>query len=437
MTETAETVADVGSLDRTIKKVASPADAERAAIRELVVAARARGEDLTGPDGLLKLLTKTVLETALEEEMTEHLGYDKHAVEGRNRENSRNGKRTKTVVTDAVGPVEIEVPRDRDGTFTPVIVSKRQRRLGDVDAVVLSLYAKGLTTGEVSAHFAEVYDASVSKDTVSRITDAVLEDMQAWSTRPLLPVYAAVFIDAIYVKVRDGQVGNRPFYVAIGVDLQGQRDVLGLWAGAGGGESAKYWMNVLTDLKNRGVGDVFFVVCDGLKGLPDAVAAVFPATIVQACVIHLIRATLRYASRKYWDHLAGDLKAIYTAPTSEAAGAAFEELEEKWGKPYPAIAKLWRAAWEEFIPFLSYDVEIRRVLFSTNAMESLHARYRRAVSVRGHFPTEQAALKTLYLVTRGLDPKGTGQARWTRRWKPALNAFAVPFADRMPAAENL
>ena len=210
-----------------------------------------------------------------------------------------------------------------------------------------------------------------------------------------------------------------------------------MWAGHGGDESAKFWMSVLTDLRNRGVRDVFFTVCDGLKGLPDSVNAVFPLTIVQACVIHLIRATLRYASRKYWDQLAKDLRGIYTAPTEQAAWAAFEELEEKWGKPYPAIPKLWRAAWQEFTPFLAYDVEIRRVLFSTNAIESLHPRYRRAVSVRGHFPTEQAALKTLYLVTRGLDPKGTGQARWAVRWKPALNAFAVTFADRMPAAENL
>src|SRR4051812_24298387 len=245
-----EIVADMGSLEKTIKKTASVQEAERAAIRQFVVAARARGEDLTGPDGLLKTLTKTVLETALEEEISEHLGYDKHAVEGRNGANSRNGKRAKTVVTDAVGPVEIEVPRDRDGTFEPVIVPKRQRRLSDVDTVVLSLYAKGLTTGEISAHFAEVYGASVSKDTVSPITDAVLEDMQAWTSRPLLPVYAAVFIDAIYVKVRDGQVGNRPFYAAIGVDLAGRRDVLGLWAGNGAGESAKFWLSVPTELKN-------------------------------------------------------------------------------------------------------------------------------------------------------------------------------------------
>jgi putative transposase len=419
------------------KKAVSPDEQELAAARELVKAARARGVALTGPDGLLKAITKTVLESALEEEMSEHVGYDKHAVQGRNGGNSRNGTRSKTVLTEAAGEVQVQVPRDRAGTFEPVVVKKRQRRLSDVDAVAISLYAKGLTTGEISAHFAEVYGASVSKDTVSRITDRVVEDMQAWSARPLLPIYAAVFIDAIYVKVRDGQVGNQPFYAAIGVDLAGHRDVLGLWAGHGGGESAKFWMSVLTDLRNRGVRDVFFIVCDGLKGLPDSVNAVFPLAIVQACVIHLIRATLRYASRRYWDQLAKDLKAIYTAPTEQAAWTAFEELEEKWGKPYPAIPKLWRAAWEEFTPFLAYDVEIRRVLFSTNAIESLHARYRRAITVRGHFPTEQAALKTLYLVTRGLDPKGTGQARWAVRWKPALNAFAVTFADRMPAAENL
>lgn len=411
---------------------------ERAAVRELVRAARARGEDLTGPDGLLKLITKTVLESALEEEMSEHLGFDKHQGPKDGAGNIRNGTRIKTVLTEAAGEVQIEVPRDRAGTFEPQIVKKRQRRLSDVDAIAISLYAKGLTTGEISAHFAEVYGASVSKDTVSRITDRVVEEMQTWATRPLQPVYAAIFIDAIYVKVRDGQVANRPFYAAIGVDLAGHRDVLGLWAGtAGHGESAKYWMSVLADLKNRGVGDVFFIVCDGLKGLPQAVEAVFPLAVVQACVIHLIRATLRYASSKYREHLVRDLKAIYTAPTVEAAWAAFEELEEKWGKPYPAIPRLWRAAWEEFTPFLAYDVEIRRVLFSTNAIESLNARYRRAVAARGHFPTEQAALKTLYLVTRGLDPKGTGQARWAVRWKPALNAFAVTFADRMPAAEDL
>ena len=409
-----ETLPSVSSMPKEAKKTrrVSRSETERAAVRELVKAARARGEDLTGPDGLLKVLTKDVLEIALEEEMTEHLGYDKHAAEGRNNANSRNGTRAKTVTTPAAGEVVIEVPRDRDGTFEPVIVKKRQRRLNDVDAVVLSLFARGLTTGEISAHFAEVYGVSISKDTISRITDKVIEEMQAWASRPLQAVYAAIFIDAIVVKVRDGQVANRPFYVAIGVDLNGRRDVLGLWAGThGSGESAKYWLAVLTELKNRGVRDVFFLVCDGLKGLPDSVATVFPDTTVQTCVIHLIRGTFKFASKKYWQQLAVDMKRIYTAPNADAAWAAFEEFEEKWAKPYPAIATLWRNAWSTFIPFLDYDVEIRRVLFSTNAIESQNARYRRAVNAKGHFPTEQAAMKTLYLVTRSLDPKGLGQAR--------------------------
>jgi putative transposase len=416
--------------------LAEPSEAELAVARELVRSARARGVAMTGPGGMLKALTKTVIETALDEEMSDHLGYDKHEPAGRGSGNSRNGVRSKTVLTDNVGPVTIDVPRDRDSTFDPVIVRKRQRRLGGVDTIVLSLVAKGLTTGEVSAHFEEIYGASLSKDTISRITDRVLHEMTEWMARPLEKVYAAVFIDAIYVKVRDGQVANRPFYAAIGVDLAGHKDVLGLWAGTGAGESAKFWLQVLSELKNRGIEDVFFVVCDGLKGLPDSVGAVFPQAVVQTCIIHLIRNTFRYASKKYWGHIAVDLKPIYRAPTREAAWAAFEEFEEKWGKPYPAIGQLWRNAWEQFVPFLDYDAEIRTVLCSTNAIESLNARYRRAVTVRGHFPTEQAAMKCLYLVTRSLDPKGTGQTRWTMRWKPALNAFAITFGDRMPKAEN-
>jgi len=253
-----------------------PCEEELETARELVRQARTRGVALTGPQGLLKTLTKAVIETALDEEMSEHLGYDKHESVGRNLGNSRNGKRSKTLLTDSSGDVQIDMPRDRDGTFEPVIVKKRQRRLTDVDEIVLSLYAKGLTTGEISAHFAQIYGAAVSKDTVSRITDKVLEEMQSWSNRPLERVYAAVFIDAIMVKVRDGQVGNRPVYAAIGVDLDGHKDILGMWAGDGDGESAKFWMAVLTDLKNRGVADVFFVVCDGLKGLPNSVNTVWP-----------------------------------------------------------------------------------------------------------------------------------------------------------------
>ncbi len=259
--------------------------AELAVIKAMVIQAKDAGVALTGPDGLLKALTKTVIETALDEELSEHLGYDKHAPQGRNNGNSRNGARTKTVLTDNCGPVQITVPRDRDGSFTPQLVKKRQRRLSDLDEMVLSLYAKGLTTGEISAHLAQMYGASVSKDTISRITDRVIEEMQTWWARPLEKVYAAIFIDAIMVKVRDGQVRNRPFYVAIGVDLDGHKDILGMWAGDGDGESAKYWMAVLTELRNRGVKDVFFVVCDGLKGLPDSVNAVFPEAIVQTSSI--------------------------------------------------------------------------------------------------------------------------------------------------------
>lgn len=415
------------------KKPASSPELDAA--KELVRLAKEQGLALTGPDGLLKALTKTMLETALNEELTDHLGYDKHDPAGQGSGNIRNGTRSKTVLTDTHGPVEIEVPRDRAGTFEPQIVRKRQRRLNGVDEMVLSLYAKGLTTGEISAHFAEIYGASVSKETISRITDKVVEEMNDWSHRPLDQVYAAVFIDAIVVKVRDGQVANRPIYAAIGVTLEGEKDVLGLWAGTGG-EGAKFWMSVLTDLRNRGIRDVFFLVCDGLKGLPDVVINVWPQTIVQTCIIHLIRNTFRLASRKDWDALKHDLKPIYTAVNAAAARVAFDELADKWGGRYPAVVRLWDNAWQEFIPFLDYDVEIRTVLCSTNAIESLNARYRRAVKARGHFPTEQAALKCLYLVTRSLDPTGVGRTRWTMRWKPAINAFAITFGDRFPAAET-
>ena len=420
--------------DVTKKKAKAEPSAQEQVAEELVRRAREQGLSLTGPDGLLRQLTKTVLETALNQEMTEHLGHDKHAPPGNESGNVRNGTRAKTVLTEGSGQVGIEVPRDRAGTFEPQIVKKRQRRLPGVDEMVLSLYAKGLTTGEISAHFAEIYGASVSKETISRITDKVLEEMADWCNRPLDGVYAAVFIDAIMVKVRDGQVANRPIYAAIGVSLEGEKDILGLWAGTGG-EGAKFWMSVLTDLRNRGIKDVFFVVCDGLKGLPEVVGNAWPQAIVQTCVIHLIRNTFRLASKRDWDALKRGVKPIYTAVNATAARAALDDLASDWGQRYPAVIRLWHNAWEEFIPFLDYDVEIRQVICTTNAIESLNARYRRAVKARGHFPTEQAALKCLYLVTRSLDPTGRGKARWAMRWKPALNAFAITFGDRFPAAE--
>lgn len=426
MTETLDAVKPA------IEDTDQPTTAELELARDLVRQAQAQGASMSAP-GLMRALTKTVLETALDEEMASHLGYDKHDVVGRNQGNSWNGFRQKTVLTDSVGPVTIEVPRDRDGSFEPVIVKKHQRRLTQVDEVVLSLTARGLTTGEIAAHFEDIYGARVSKDTISRITDKVTEEMQAWLTRPLQQVYAAIFIDALVVKVRDGQVANRPFYAAIGVDLDGNKDVLGLWAGDGAGESAKFWLSVLTDLRNRGITDVFFVVCDGLKGLPDSVGHVWPEAIVQACIVHLLRNSFSYVPRQHHDALKRDLKPIYQAVNANAAKAALEQLETNWGSKYPTLIRVWANAWEEFIPFLDYPVEIRTVLCSTNAIESLNARYRRAVKARGHFPTEHAALKCLYLVTRSLDPRGTGQKKWAMRWKPALNAFAITFANRIPS----
>jgi len=420
-------------MSETLESMAIDVD-QRQLAEQLLAQAKEQGIELVGPNGLLNQLTKNVLETALDAEMAEHLGYDKHDPAGRGSGNSRNGSRAKTVFTE-IGPVEIEVPRDTNSTFDPVIVKKRQRRLTGVDEIVLSLTAKGLTTGEIAAHFDDVYGATVSKDTISRITDKVIEEMTDWCNRPLESVYPVVFIDAIFVKVRDGQVSNRPIYVAIGVTCSGERDILGLWAGDGG-EGAKFWLSVLTEIKNRGTGDVCIVVCDGLKGLPDAINTVWSRAVVQTCVIHLLRNTFRYASRKYWDQIAKDIRPVYTAATEAAAKERFSEFTAKWGAQYPAITQLWENAWSEFVPFLDYDVEIRRVICSTNAVESLNARYRRAIRARGHFPTEQAAMKCLYLVTRSLDPTGRGKARWAMRWKPALNAFAITFNGRITPTGN-
>ena len=320
-----------------VSEAASVMDQELA--QQLVDRAKAEGVKLTGPGGLLGDLTKRVLEAGLEGEMDGHLGYAKHTVEGRDGGNSRNGTRTKTVITD-VGTVDIEVPRDRDGTFDPAIVRKHQRRLGGVDDMVLSLSAKGLTTGEISAHLAEVYGTSVSRDTISAITDRVLGEITDWQSRPLDAVYPVVFIDAIFVKIRDGQVANRPIYVAIGVTVDGERDILGLWAGQGG-EGAKYWLTVLTEIKNRGVADVCIVCCDGLKGLPDSISATWPQAIVQTCVLHLIRHTFRLAGRHDWDQIGKALRPVYTAATEAAARERFSEFSATWGVKYPGIVRLW------------------------------------------------------------------------------------------------
>ena len=405
-------------------------------VSELVARASAEGVSLTGEGGLLQQLTKRVLESSLEGEMDAHLGYGKHDPAGRDGGNSRNGRRSKTVLTE-VGPVQVDVPRDRDASFSPRIVRKRQRRLEGVDGIVLSLSGKGLTTGEISAHLAEVCGVSVSKETISAITDRVLDAMVEWQNRPLDPVYPVIFIDAIRVKIRDGNVVNRPIYLAVGVTVDGARDILGLWAGEhGDGEGAKFWLRVLTEIKNRGVRDVLMLVCDGLKGLPDAVNTCWEKTIVQTCVVHLLRNSFRYASKRDWPELARDLKPIYTAPSEQAALDRFAEFSDKWELRYPAIIRLWTDAWAEFVPFLRFDVEIRKVVCTTNAIESINARLRRAVNARGHFPTEQAALKCLYMALMGLDPTGRGRGRWTMRWKAALNAFDITFDGRLSATRD-
>jgi len=401
-------------------------------VKELIAKARAEGIELVGENGLLRRLTKTTLENVLQAEMDEHLGYAKHErapkVDGAGG-NARNGTRAKMVTTD-VGPVELEVPRDRDGSFDPQAVKKRQRRLNGVDSMVLSLSARGLTHGEICAHLAEVYGANVSKQSISAITDSVMERMADWPNRPLDPVYPVLFVDAVHVKVRDGQVANRPIYVVLAVTVDGERDILGLWAGDGG-EGAKYWAHVFTELKNRGVGDVCMLVADGLKGISDAVTSVWPQTVTQTCVVHLLRNSFRYAARQDWAKIAAALKPVYTAATEEAALERFTEFADAWATKYPAIVKLWENAWADMVPFLSFDIEIRKIICSTNAIESINARIRRAVKAGGHFPNEAAALKCVYMALMSLDPTGTGRTRWTARWKRALQAFDITFDSRL------
>jgi transposase-like protein len=418
------------------KRATELSAADEQVLRELTERARADGLKLTGEGGLLGKLSKMVIEGALEGEMDDHLGYPKHAPEGRGSGNSRNGHREKTVLTEA-GPVEISVPRDRDSTFEPRLVAKRQRRVSGLEDMVVSLSAKGLTHGEICAHLQETYGADVSKQTISNITERVADSLAEWRNRPLDPVYAVIFIDAIHVKIRDGQVANRPVYLALGVTADGNRDILGLWAGEhGDGEGAKYWLRVLSEIKNRGTNDVLMVVCDGLKGLPDAVNSVWDKTIVQTCVVHLLRNSFKYASKRDWGQLARDLKPVYTAPSEAAALDAFAEFSGKWEKQYPAIIRLWENAWAEFVPFLRFDREIRTVICTTNAIESINARLRRAVNARGHFPNEQAAMKCLYLALMSLDSTGKGRKRWTNRWKPALNAFDITFDGRLSAGRQ-
>ena len=396
----------------------------------LVARARTEGVELTGEGGLLTGLVRQVLQTGLEVEMADHLGYERHAVEGRGSGNSRNGTTPKTVTTE-IGQVDLAVPRDRAGTFAPVTVPKHRRRLEGLSANVISLYAKGLTTGEIQAHLEEIYDASVSRETISKITDEIVADMAVWQNRPLDAVYPVLLIDAIVVKVRDAQVANRPVYVAIGVDLAGDRDVLGLWLGPAGGEGAKAWATMLTELRNRGLADALIVCCDGLRGLPESIRATWPDATVQTCVVHMVRNSLRYASHKHWGPITKAMRAIYTAPTVAAAEAQFEAFRDDWAATYPAMIRSWHNSWDEFVPFLEFPAELRRVVYTTNAIESLNARFRRAVRHRGHFPNEQAAMKILYLVATAKRKNRDNMTGKTNGWKTILNTLTIHYGDRI------
>jgi putative transposase len=399
---------------------------------QLLGKAQAEGVELLGPDGLLSQVTKAVLERALAEEMTEHLGYEKHDRAGRGSGNSRNGSTGKTLLTD-VGAVDLAVPRDRNGSFDPKIVRKGQTRLEGFNDRIVALYARGMTTRDIRAHLREMYGVEVSADLISRVTDGVLEELADWQSRPLDPVYPVVFIDALMVKIRDGVVTNRAVYLAIGIDCDGAKQVLGLWIGPTTGESAKFWLTVLSEVKSRGVADVCIVCCDGLTGLPDAISVIWPQATVQLCVVHLIRASLRYASKKHWIPLTKDLRPIYTAADEAAAAAALENFAAAWGQRYPAIVRLWRAHWTEFIPFLAFPPEVRKVIYTTNLIESMNSRLRKVTRNRGQFPSEQAALKVLYLAVRNLqDYRSPNVGIRSSGWKQALQAFTIYFEGRIP-----
>ena len=389
-----------------------------------------RPEEIVGENGLLKQLTKAILERALNAEMTEHLGYEKHDPVGYKSGNARNGKSRKTIKGE-FGEVELETPRDRAGTFEPKIIGKHQTRFTGFDKKILSMYARGLSTRDIQSHLQEIYGVEVSPSLISSVTDGVMEEVKAWQNRPLDAVYPIVYMDALYVKIRDnGHVQNRAMYIALGVNLQGDKEVLGLWVSAN--EGAKFWLQVLTELRNRGIADVFISCVDGLKGFPEAVEAVFPRTQVQLCIVHLTRASLQYVSYKQRRAVAADLRQIYTAPTAEEAERQLSAFAEKWDRTHPTISQIWRRNWDRITPFFSFPAEIRRVIYTTNAVEALNRTLRKVTKTRGAFPSEEAAIKLHYLAIQN------ASERWSfiQGWCEALNWFQVLWPERMPALER-
>jgi len=385
-------------------------------------------EDLIGENGLLKQLTKQLLERAMAAEMTEHVGYEKHDAIGNNSGNSRNGKSAKTI-KGTFGELALETPRDRNGTFEPQIIEKHQTRFTGFDKNILSLYARGLSTREIQQHLEEIYGVEVTAGLISSVTDEVLDEVKTWQNRQLDAVYPIMYLDAIQFKVRDnGHVRNKAIYLAIGVTIEGYKEVLGLWIAQT--EGAKFWLQVVTELKNRGVTDIFIACVDGLKGFPEAIESVFPQTEVQLCIVHLVRHSLNYVGWKQRKEVASDLKLIYSAATEVEAEQRLADFSLKWDEKFPMIAKSWRSNWTRVIPFFAHPPEIRKVIYTTNAIESLNMSLRKVTKARGSFPNDEAVSKLLYLALRNIAKK------WTmplHAWKDALNRFAIIYENRLPA----
>jgi len=384
-------------------------------------------EDLIGEHGLLKQLTKALVERALQAEMAEHLGHGKNESVTNVAKNTRNGTSSKTLKGE-FGELPVEIPRDRHGSFEPQLIPKHQTRWNGFDDKILSLYARGMTVREIQSHLEEMYGTEVSPSLISSVTDAVIEEVKAWQARPLDTLYPIVYMDCIHVKVRDsGAVRTKAVYLALGINLAGEKELLGIWIAQT--EGAKFWLQVVTELKNRGVQDIFIACVDGLKGFPEAIETVYPKTAVQLCIVHMVRYSLNYVSWKLRAEIAAGLKAIYTASTPEEAEQRLDEFEEEWGADYPSIVKSWRSNWQRIIPFFDYPPEIRKVIYTTNAIESVNMSLRKITKNRGSFPSDEALLKLFYLALNNISKK------WTmpiRDWKAALNRFNIQFEDRMP-----
>jgi putative transposase len=384
-------------------------------------------EDLIGENGLLKLLTKKLVERALQAEMAEHLGHAKNDAVANPAGNTRNGRSKKTLKGD-FGELPIDIPRDRHGSFEPQIVTKHQTRWSGFDEKILSLYARGMTVREIQSHLQEMYGAQVSPTLISSVTDAVMDDAKAWQARPLDGLYPIVYLDCIHVKTRDaGAVRVKAVYLALGISMAGEKEILGLWIAQT--EGAKFWLQVVTELKNRGVQDIFIACVDGLKGFPDAIEAVYPKTAVQLCLVHMVRHSLNYVSWKLRKAVAADLKTIYAASTVDEAQIRLNEFDDKWGVDYPTIVKSWRSNWARITPFFDYPPEIRRIIYTTNAIESVNMSLRKITKNRGSFPSDDALLKLFYLALANISKK------WSmplRDWKAALTRFTIQFEERMP-----